>query len=97
MPNGGTLTVRTAAGPTVAIVEVQDTGIGIPPSIRDRLFEPFFTNKSNGTGLGLSIAKSLVELHGGEMWVESEPGEGSTFSFVIPVSQPDPNHEIDSE
>jgi PAS domain S-box-containing protein len=84
MPNGGTLTVRSTAGPTVAIVEVQDTGIGIPPSIRDRLFEPFFTNKSNGTGLGLSISAHIVTQHGGQIEVESTEGVGSTSRVVLP-------------
>jgi two-component system NtrC family sensor kinase len=84
MPNGGTLTVRTIAGPTVAIIEVQDTGIGIPESFRDRLFEPFFTNKSNGTGLGLSISAHIVTQHGGQIEVQSSEGVGSTFRVVLP-------------
>lgn len=70
----GTLTVRTIAGPSVAIVEVQDTGLGIPPDIRPRLFEPFFTNKPNGTGLGLSISAHIVTQHGGQIEVDSSEG-----------------------
>jgi two-component system NtrC family sensor kinase len=84
MPAGGTLTVRTSAGPSVAVVEIQDTGIGIPPGIRERLFEPFFTNKPNGTGLGLSISAHIVTQHGGQIEVESREGEGSTFRIVLP-------------
>jgi two-component system NtrC family sensor kinase len=84
MPDGGTLTVRTSAGPTVAVVEIQDTGIGIPAGIRERLFEPFFTNKPNGTGLGLSISAHIVTQHGGQIEVESREGEGSTFRIVLP-------------
>jgi two-component system NtrC family sensor kinase len=84
MPEGGALTVRTIAGPTVAVVEIQDTGIGIPEDIRARLFEPFFTNKPNGTGLGLSISAHIVTQHGGQLEVESTPGEGSTFRVVLP-------------
>jgi two-component system NtrC family sensor kinase len=83
MPQGGTLTVRTIAGPTVAVVEVQDTGIGIPPDIRARLFEPFFTNKPQGTGLGLSISAHIVTQHGGQIEVESVEGQGSTFRVVL--------------
>lgn len=84
MPEGGTLTVRTKAGPTVAVVEVQDTGIGIPDDIRAHLFEPFFTNKPNGTGLGLSISAHIVTQHGGQLEVESMVGQGSTFRVVLP-------------
>lgn len=84
MPEGGTLTVRTIAGPTVAIVEVQDTGLGIPDDIRPHLFEPFFTNKSNGTGLGLSISAHIVTQHNGQIEVDSTPGQGTTFRVVVP-------------
>lgn len=84
MPNGGTLTVRTIAGPTVAVIEVQDTGIGIAEDIRAQLFEPFFTNKPNGTGLGLSISAHIVTQHGGQIEVDSHVGQGSTFRVVLP-------------
>jgi two-component system NtrC family sensor kinase len=84
MPKGGTLAVRTVAGPTVVLIEIQDTGIGIPDDIRARLFEPFFTNKPNGTGLGLSISAHIVTQHNGQIEVESSPGQGSTFRVVLP-------------
>jgi two-component system NtrC family sensor kinase len=84
MPEGGTLTVRTIAGPTVAIIEIQDTGIGIPEDIRVHLFEPFFTNKPHGTGLGLSISAHIVTQHGGQIEVDSTSGQGSTFRVVLP-------------
>lgn len=84
MPNGGTLTVRTVAGPTVALIEIQDTGTGIPEDIRAHLFEPFFTNKPNGTGLGLSISAHIVTQHSGQIEVESSEGIGSTFRVVLP-------------
>jgi PAS domain S-box-containing protein len=84
MPEGGTLTVRTTAGPTVALIEISDTGIGIPDDIRSHLFEPFFTNKPNGTGLGLSISAHIVTQHGGQLEVESAKGQGSTFRVVLP-------------
>ena len=86
MPKGGTLTIRTVAGPTVALVEVQDTGVGIPADIRGRLFEPFFTNKAQGTGLGLSISAHIVTQHGGQIEVESEEGKGSTFRIALPYT-----------
>ncbi len=84
MPNGGTLTVRTEAGPSVAIVEVQDTGVGIPETIRARIFEPFFTNKPTGTGLGLAICGHIVTQHSGQIEVESREGQGTTFRVALP-------------
>lgn len=88
MPDGGTLTVRTLAGSTVAVVEVQDTGIGIPDDIRPRLFEPFFTNKPTGTGLGLSISAHIITQHHGHIEVESAEGQGSTFRVALPFQPP---------
>jgi GAF domain-containing protein/two-component sensor histidine kinase len=76
-------------------VNVQDNGVGISAEDQKKLgrrfvrFDNELRDEAGGTGLGLSIAWSLIELHGGQMWVESEPGKGSTFSFVIPASQPD--------
>jgi signal transduction histidine kinase len=73
------------------LVSVADTGPGISPADRERIFEAFqqvdssLTRKKGGTGLGLSIARRIVELHGGRLWVESEPGNGATFSFTVPV------------
>ena len=72
---------------------VADTGKGIPPEDRDRIFEPFYQTgsgalqRTEGTGLGLSISRSLVELHGGSLWLESELGKGSAFYFRLPVVQ----------
>jgi signal transduction histidine kinase len=76
------------------LASVHDTGIGIRQEDIPTIFEQFrqvdgsLTRKAGGTGLGIPISRSLVELHGGEMWVESEPGAGSTFLFTIPVSKP---------
>ena len=84
MPDGGALRVRTKAGASVALIEIEDTGVGVPDAIRARLFEPFFTNKVNGTGLGLSISAHIVTQHGGQIDVESREGVGSTFRIVLP-------------
>jgi signal transduction histidine kinase len=92
-PDGGWVgvTVRRADGQVQ--VAVRDTGIGIAPEDQDRIFEEFQQvgrdpDKSReGTGLGLTLAKRFVELHGGRIWVESEVGKGSTFTFAIPVRQ----------
>jgi putative ABC transport system substrate-binding protein len=73
-------------------VSVSDTGPGVPPDEREKIFAKFYRvaevngENSKGTGLGLAISKALVELHGGKIWVESEPSRGSTFSFTLPVS-----------
>lgn len=88
MPAGGTLTVRTLAGPSVALLEVADTGVGIPPDIRAHLFEPFFTTKPTGTGLGLSISAHIVTQHHGQIEVESTPGAGTTFRIALPYRPP---------
>jgi signal transduction histidine kinase len=76
------------------VVWVQDTGIGIPEADLNRVFDKFYQVKENemqkpkGTGLGLSIAAEIVNLHGGEIWVESAQGEGATFNFTLPVLSP---------
>jgi signal transduction histidine kinase len=69
------------------VVEVEDTGCGIPPEHRPRLFEPFFTTKpvGQGTGLGLSVSFGIVRDHGGAIDVESEVGRGSTFRVRLPL------------
>ena len=75
-------------------VSICDTGPGIPANEHERIFQKFYqvtqdgSQKPKGTGLGLAISKSLVELHGGKIWVESDEGRGSTFSFTLPVSTP---------
>jgi two-component system, LuxR family, sensor kinase FixL len=79
------LTVSTRALPTEGLVElrVSDTGSGIAPEFASQLFQPFVTTKPQGMGVGLSICRTIVEAHGGKIWVESKPGEGTTFRFTL--------------
>jgi len=85
MEPGGSLTIRTRCTDGTVEFLLSDTGPGIPPQIRDTLFEPFVTyGKSAGTGLGLAIAKKVVEDHGGTIAVESTPGQGATFIIRLP-------------
>ena len=68
------------------MVEISDTGEGIPAEIADKIFDPFFTTKEagNGTGLGLSISQSIIREHGGDITFETREGEGSTFKVILP-------------
>ena len=89
-PSGGRVDVSTAKENGEVRIAVRDTGPGISPDDQARIFEEFQqardTNgeRPEGTGLGLALSRSLVELHGGRIWVESEPGKGSTFTFTLP-------------
>jgi signal transduction histidine kinase len=85
---GGTITVRAAAGPSAVVVSVEDTGSGIDPDQLPHVFDRFWQARPTprrGSGLGLAIARGIVEAHGGRIWVESEPGRGSVFSFSVPL------------
>lgn len=86
MPDGGELRIITArdVSRNSAIIQISDTGVGIPQENLDRLFEPYFTTKPNGTGLGLAITYKMVEAHGGEIRVESIEGQGAIFTIVLP-------------
>ena len=89
---GGTVTVRAANGPTSVVVSVEDTGGGIEPEALNRIFDRFWQARPTprrGSGLGLAIARGIIEAHGGRIWVESEVGRGSVFSFSLP-SEPVP-------
>jgi signal transduction histidine kinase/ligand-binding sensor domain-containing protein len=78
--------VRTLRETGRVRIEVQDTGIGVAPEQRERIFKPFHTTKPGGMGMGLSISKTIVEKHGGQLCVVKNDGPGSTFQFSIPVS-----------
>ena len=69
----------------MAILEVQDTGPGIPVEVQKRLFDPFFSTKKTGTGLGLSIATQVMERHGGALDFVTKIGKGTTFRVILPM------------
>ncbi len=98
-PDGGTIRIGAAAEPDWIRVHVRDEGVGVPPADQQYLFEPFFTGfdtlrhssgdyqfRKRGIGLGLWLVKTFVELHGGRVEVTSTPGQGSTFSLLLPRS-----------
>ncbi|HXK11728.1 MAG TPA: ATP-binding protein [Vicinamibacteria bacterium] len=87
MPSGGWLTLRTSADADTVVVEVADTGHGIRREHIKRIYDPFFTTKGigKGTGLGLSVSYGIVQEHGGAIFVESSPGQGTTFQVALPA------------
>jgi CheY-like chemotaxis protein len=108
MPDGGVLTIRTSTVaiteiPTIdddlkpgdyALLEIEDTGSGMPPDVVARVFEPFFTTKTSGhgTGLGLSMVYGFAKQSGGTVTIESQPGRGTTFRLFLPLAE---NEEAD--
>jgi signal transduction histidine kinase len=90
-PEGGQITVEARLGDSAVIVSVVDTGIGIAKEDQEAIFEEFrqasgnYAHKREGTGLGLTLTRRFVEMHGGKIWVESEVGKGSTFTFTLPM------------
>jgi signal transduction histidine kinase len=90
MGESGTLILRTEKHDEKMVrVEIQDDGGGIPASALPKIFDPFFTTKpiGEGTGMGLSISYKIIEAHGGKILVDTEPGIGTTFSILLPISQ----------
>jgi signal transduction histidine kinase len=88
MPDGGQIQISAAAQNGFVVADVRDTGPGIAPAIRDSLFEPFVSaGKKNGLGLGLALSRQTVLDHGGEMWAESEPGQGACFRVRLPAAK----------
>jgi PAS domain S-box-containing protein len=89
MPQGGDITIKTRPvekpGGLMAELSIADTGIGISPENIDKIFEPFFSTHSKGIGLGLAIAKQIVEEHKGTITAESSPGQGATFTILLPL------------
>src|SRR5262245_51439364 len=96
-PEGGRIGINAKQADGSVEISVSDTGIGISPEDQAKIFEEFrqvggdYAHKREGTGLGLTLAKKFVELHGGKIWVESEVGKGSTFSFTLPERSSPPS------
>jgi signal transduction histidine kinase len=90
-PEGGRVDVDAALADGAVEISVSDNGIGIAPEDQERIFEEFrqvgrdYAQKREGTGLGLTLTKKFVEMHGGKIWVESQPGKGSKFTFTLPI------------
>ncbi len=92
-PEGGRVEVAAAVNGKIVEISVADTGVGIAPEDQDAVFEEFrqvgtAAKKVEGTGLGLALSRKFVELHGGRMWVQSQVGQGSTFTFSLPDRRP---------
>jgi len=87
MPSGGTLTIRTTRDHAngKALIQIQDSGRGIPAEDRERIFEPFFTTKTKGTGLGLAISRQLALRNGGTLTVEDASTGGTVFTLTLPA------------
>jgi signal transduction histidine kinase len=89
-PEGGRIGINARQADGLVEISVSDTGIGISPEVQAKIFEEFrqvggdYAHKREGTGLGLTLTKKFVELHGGRIWVTSEIGKGSTFTFTLP-------------
>ena len=84
---GGTVSIaiRPEDGGQLAVIEVSDTGHGIPPEDIAKIFEPYYSTKETGTGLGLAIVRKAIDDHGGTISVSSKPGSGTTFTITLPL------------
>ena len=85
MDNGGTITVSTKHGDGKTLIAVEDTGQGIDEILREKIFDPYFTTKSDGTGLGLSLSAKIIEDHRGSITIESIKGDGTTVTITLPA------------
>jgi signal transduction histidine kinase len=85
MEDGGTITVSTKKLSNNIEIRISDEGVGIKEEDILHIFEPFFTTRDRGSGLGLAISYKVVEAHKGEIWADSEPGQGTTFVVKLPL------------
>ncbi len=93
---GGRLTIETSHSGGKVRIAFSDTGPGIAPELQERIFDPFFTTKppGQGTGMGLSVSLTIVQNHGGDIWVESAPGHGACFVVELPLAQPEAEQPV---
>ena len=100
-PGGGSVTLAATAGEEEVVISVRDTGVGISAEDQEKIFEEFYqvgaSRTQEGTGLGLALTRRLVELHRGDLSLESEPGVGSTFTVTMPLHQAAIPHEVSTE
>jgi len=82
----GELTIKSEACDAQLLISVSDTGVGLPPAHADQIFNAFFTTKDKGTGMGLPISRSIIESHGGRLWVAGNSARGATFQFTLPIA-----------
>jgi signal transduction histidine kinase len=92
MEAGGTLSIATGRQADRIFVQICDTGMGIPPEIQEKIFQPFFSSKPKGSGLGLAISQKIIEAHQGEIAIESEPQEGTRVTIFLRVEKK--NHKV---
>jgi two-component system, NtrC family, sensor histidine kinase HydH len=88
MPNGGDLILRGRTRDGRVLLSIIDTGVGIKPEAKEKIFEPFFSTRSGGSGLGLPTAKRIVDAHDGKLSVESVLGQGTAFTIDLPAAAP---------
>lgn len=86
-PEQKLIEIQVGQSAQFALIEVRDHGVGVPEDIRQRLFESFFTTKSDGMGMGLNICRTIIEYHQGQLWVEPAQGQGSVFKFTLPLAE----------
>ncbi len=86
MPDGGVLRVTLAEERKMAVLRIVDEGVGIPPEIREKIFDLYFTTKSGGSGIGLAMTYRILQLHHGSVEVQSKVGRGTEFSLRIPLA-----------
>jgi signal transduction histidine kinase len=98
MPGGGTVTIEIKRGELDGVscvrVEIRDQGQGMEPEVLERATDPFFTTRPSGTGLGLPIVQRIIEAHGGDIDIESEPGDGTSVILLIPMGEPAQTEEV---
>jgi signal transduction histidine kinase len=86
MPDGGVLRLETLANEVTVEIRISDTGQGIPPELREKIFRLYYTTKKEGSGIGLAMTFRIVQLHDGTIDFTSEPGKGSTFFIRLPIA-----------